>query len=63
MDSLETILKYARTTKTRTGLHVSARLVRRCYNKGTKITDTEMQELAITKDDAQPKWNYKITPN
>ncbi len=63
LDSLETILKYARTTTTRTGLQVRARLVRRRYEKGIKITDTEMKELAITRDDALPKWNYEIRPN
>ncbi len=63
MDSLETILKYARTTTTRTGLRVRARQMKRCYKKGIKITDTEMQTLAIKKDDALPKWNYEIRPN
>jgi len=63
LDSLETILKYARTTTTRTGLQVRARLVRRRYKKGIKISDSEMQELAITRDDALPKWNYEIRPN
>jgi len=61
--SHETILKYARTTTTRTGLRVRARLVKRRYEKGIKITDAAMQELAIKRDDALPKWNYKIRPN
>ena len=63
LDSLETILKYARTTTTSTGLRVRAQLVRRCYEKGIKITDAEMRELAITKDEALPKWNYTIVPS
>jgi len=63
LDSHETILKYARTTTTRTGLRVRARLVQRRYEKGIKITDAEMQALAIKKDDALPKWNYVIRPN
>jgi hypothetical protein len=63
LDSLETILRYARTTTTRTGLRVRARLIKRRYKKGIKITDTEMQALAIKKDDALPKWNYEIRPN
>ena len=63
MDSLETILKYARTTTTRTGLHVRARLIKKHYKKGIKVTDAEMQALAIKKDDALPKWNYEIKPN
>ncbi len=63
LDSHETILKYARTTKTSTGLRVRAHLVRRRYKKGIKVTDAQMQELAITKDDALPMWNYTIDPS
>jgi len=62
LDSLETILNYARTTATATGLRVRAHLVRRRYEKGVKITDLQMHQLAITKDDALPKWNYTIAP-
>ena len=61
--SPDAILKYARTTTTRTGLRVRARLIKRHYKKGIKITDAEMQALAIKKDDALPKWNYEIRPN
>jgi hypothetical protein len=63
LDSLETILKYARTTTTHRGLRVRAQLINRRYEKGIKITDAEMQALAIKKDDALPKWNYEIRPN
>jgi hypothetical protein len=62
LDSIETILKYARTTATATGLRVRAHLVRRRYHKGVRITDLQMRQLAITKDDALPKWNYTIGP-
>ena len=63
LDSLETILKYARKTTTNTGLHVRAHLVRRRYEKGIKVTDAQMRELAITKDEALPMWNYTIGPS
>ncbi len=63
LDSLETILKYARTTTTSTGLHVRAHLVRRRYEKGIKVTDAQMRELAITKDEPLPMWNYTIGPS
>ena len=62
LDSIETILNYARTTATATGLRVRAYLVRRRYQKGVKVTDLQMRQLAITKDDALPKWNYTIGP-
>jgi len=63
LDSLETILKYARTTTTRTGLRVRARQIKRQYKKGIKISDAEMRALAIKRDDALPKWNYEMRPN
>jgi len=62
LDSLETILKYARTTTTTTGLHVKAHLVRKRYKKGVKITDAEMRDLALDKHHALPKWNYTLRP-
>jgi hypothetical protein len=49
LDSLETILNYARTTKTTTGLRVKAQLVRRRYKKGVKITDAQMRDLILSK--------------
>jgi len=63
LDSHETILKYARKTTTSTGLRVHAHLVRRRYEKGIKVTDAQMRELAITKDEALPMWNYTIGPS
>lgn len=55
-----TILNYARTTTTTTGLRVRAHLVRRHYKKGVKITDAQLRELKITTDDDLPRWNYTI---
>jgi len=63
LDSHETILQYARTTTTRAGLRVRAHLVRRRYEKGIKVSDAQMRELAITKDEALPRWNYTIGPS
>lgn len=63
LDSLETILKYARPTTTRTGLRVRARLIKRYYQKGRKVSEAEMQGLTIKRDASLPKWNYEIRPN
>lgn len=63
LDSYETILNYLRTTRTRTGLRVHAKLVRKHYKKGIKITDAQMHDLSINYDDCLPMWNYKITPS
>lgn len=62
LDSHDTILNYLRTTTTAAGLRVRAHLVRRHYTKGVKITDAQMRQLHITKDDDIPRWNYTIEP-
>lgn len=62
LDSHEAILNYARTTKTSTGLRVRAHLVKRPYKKGIKVTDAQMRQLDITKDNILPRWNYTIVP-
>ncbi|MGK5082960.1 ISAzo13 family transposase [Bdellovibrionota bacterium FG-1] len=62
LSSFKTVLNYIRTTKTKTGLSVSARLIRRHYPKGVKITDAEMQKLRMDFHPNLPKWNYTIRP-
>ena len=49
LDSYETILNFIRTTKTKTGLKVNARLVKKQYPKGFKISD--------------PAWRYSTSKN
>lgn len=62
LDSYETILNYIRTTSTSTGLRVSARLVRKQYQKGIKISDAQMTQLHLVESDTLPKWNYSLVP-
>jgi hypothetical protein len=63
LDSLETILNYISTTKTSTGLKVQASLIKRKYQKGIKISDTEFRKIPITYDEALPRWNYTLQPS
>ena len=58
----ETMLKLIRTTKTSTGLQVSAHFVRRHYKLGRKVTDEQMKSLSIKRHATFPAWNYTITP-
>ena len=62
LDSYDTVLNYIRTTTTKTGLEVSARLVDWHYDVGVKITDAEMRALPIAWDGALPRWNYELSP-
>ena len=62
LDSYETVLNYIRTTTTATGLKVRAQLLSREYVTGMTITDAQMQELPIIKDEVIPQWNYTLSP-
>lgn len=63
LDSYETILNYIRTTRTTTGLHLRAHLVKKQYEKGIKIPNSVMNQLPIKKGAELPKWNYTISPS
>ena len=62
LDSYETIMNYIRTTSTATGLHVRARLVKKAYKKGIKISDTQFSQLSMQRHTTLPKWNYTLLP-
>lgn len=62
LDSYETVLKYIRTTKTKTGLRVRARLERKHYPIGEKIANSKMAELCLTRHKTNPDWNYTLAP-
>ncbi len=60
LDSYETVLNYIRTTKTTTGLKVKAYLVRKKYKKGKTVTNEQMKQLNIVKDQNLSKLNYTL---
>jgi hypothetical protein len=62
LDSYETILKYIRTTKTKTGLRVRARLVDRVYETKVRIPDRQLSQLGIDRAPLLSQWNYTLTP-
>ena len=62
LKSFQTALNYIRTTTTLTGLKVRARLLRKKYEKGEKISAQKMKHLALSRHKTQPKWNYTLRP-
>ena len=58
----ETIVNLIGSTTTKKGLLVKAKLDKRNYEKGIKISDNEMKELNIKYDKVHPQWNYLIKP-
>ena len=57
-----TIINLIKSTKTKTGLKVMARLNKKKYKKGIKVSNEEMQQLNIHKNNFHGEWNYKIKP-
>jgi len=62
LESYETMLNYIQTTKTNTGLSVSASLIEGKYTKGMKATREEVAALNIVAHSVQPKRNYTLHP-
>jgi hypothetical protein len=62
LDRYQTILNYARTTRTTTGLRIDAHLVDTDYQTGVKISDAAMKQLRLQPHDTQPTRNYTLSP-
>jgi hypothetical protein len=62
LTDLETMLNFIRTTKTKTGLSVSAYLIPETYDTGIKISDQQMRQLNLVKQDTLGLWNYSVRP-
>ena len=62
LDSYQTILRYAQSTTTSTGLRVKAYLVQKVYHKGVTVSDDAMAELRLHRHDCQPERNYTLSP-
>lgn len=63
LDSYKTATHYIRTTATSSGLRVRARLHRRNYERGERITDAQFHQLLLKPHKTLPHWNYTLTPS
>ena len=62
LTNMETMLNFIRTTKTETGLTVSAYLIPENYDTGINISDRQMRQLNLVKHDTLGLWNYTVRP-
>jgi len=62
LTSYETVVNLIGSTTTREGLYVKAKLDKKQYLKGQKVTKRELEDLNITYGKANPQWNYIIRP-
>lgn len=61
--SLELLLRLIRTTVTEVGLKVCARLTRKTYRTGIRVSNAEMEMLNLRRHTVCPQWNYTISPS
>lgn len=59
----EVMLELLNHTTTKSGLTVTAMKDTNTYKTGIKITDKEMAEMNITRDEFHGDWNYTIHPH
>lgn len=59
---LETMLNFIRTTKTETGLSVSASLLPGDFPTGIKVTKRQVAAIGACFHPTLPQWNYTLTP-
>ena len=62
LDTYQTMLNFIRGTSTQTGLRVHASLNRKKYQRGIKISNTQMQQICLKTYTSNPLWNYSIAP-
>ena len=60
--NLDVMLAFIRGTTTTSGLKVEAQLDHEIYRKGRKVTDQQLNELALSTHDICPRWNYTLSP-
>lgn len=62
LDSFETLIAYAASTRTAAGLEVTAHLVDQQFQAGERISKAQMKELDFEPHETQPARNYTVYP-
>lgn len=62
LESLVVMVSLIASTTTEKGLSVKVGVDINTYEKGIKVTDSEMQEFNLTRDEWHGDWNYIISP-
>jgi hypothetical protein len=63
LSSHEVIVNLIANTTTRQGLEIQAELDTNSYPKGIEVTDAQLEEVLLVKDEFHGEWNYSILPN
>jgi transposase len=60
--SREVVVNLIGSTTTDQGLHIRSQLDENTYQAGLKVSDQELAELAIERDEFHGEWNYRLRP-
>jgi len=60
--SREVVVNLIGSTTTDTGLHIRSQLDENAYEAGIKVSDEELAELTIERDQFHGEWNYRFCP-
>lgn len=61
--SVEVIVSLIAATTSTTGLKVHSEVDTRIYPKGVKVSDQEVAQINLQRDEFHGEWNYEIHPN
>lgn len=61
--NLQIVVNLIASTTTKEGLRVNAKIDNSIYQKGIVVSDSEFNEIKITRDEFHGEWNYVIKPN
>ena len=61
--SHETVVNLIGNTTTTTGLHIKAKLNRKKYQLGVKVSNAELSKVNLKPAKFHGDWNYTVTPN
>lgn len=62
LETQEIVVNLIGQTKTSTGLEVHAWLDEKAYTRGRKVSDAELSEVVIKRNEFHGEWNYEIHP-
>jgi len=60
--SFDIVLEAIRSTTTNKGLKVDAVLNSKEYQKGIKVSESQMKDINLVRHDELPQWNYSLVP-
>ncbi|MDI6738557.1 MAG: ISAzo13 family transposase, partial [Nanoarchaeota archaeon] len=61
LTSYEIIINLIKGTTTKKGLKILAKIDRKIYKKGKKVSKEEFEKINIEYHKINPKWNYTIS--